>query len=421
EASIWQNFVHTIVPSHNAFGKVTGVIIYSVDETEQRLQEIEEESRKLRLILDHADMTALALFDAQNAELIMASPRYREIIAGIHQRDRDKLIGCTWQELTMVGQDNGQPSMWDTLLATGEVQHQQELHVYLAPDGPESIWDWTLTPIPSVNQEGVRYVLVSAVEISDQVHIREELEQLNLLKDEFISLASHELRTPLTSIMGNAEMLERAARRMLNGSSGAGAAEASKNKRTFEQQQHTVESILHQSRRLNSLIDEMLDIARIHGAQFELHKQERVELVALVRWAIENQAAMSGRRITLETTEEEMSGTWDATRVEQVLNNLLSNAVKYSPGSEAITVRIERTEREVSVSVHDHGQGISKQQQAHIFDRYYRVRTKENTTIEGLGLGLYIAHEIITLHGGRMWLESKRGEGSTFYFSLPLV
>src|SRR5579872_2294770 len=130
---------------------------------------------------------------------------------------------------------------------------------------------------------------------------------------------------------------------------------------------------------------------------------------------------MSGRRITLETTEEEMSGTWDATCVEQVLNNLLSNAVKYSPGSEAITVRIERTEREVSVSVHDHGQGISKQQQAHIFDRYYRVRTKENTTIEGLGLGLYIAHEIITLHGGRMWLESKRGEGSTFYFSLPLV
>ncbi len=70
---------------------------------------------------------------------------------------------------------------------------------------------------------------------------------------------------------------------------------------------------------------------------------------------------------------------------------------------------------------HDQGQGISEEQQAHIFDRYYRVRTNENINTEGLGLGLYIAHEIVMLHGGRMWLESTPGEGSTFYFSLPLV
>jgi signal transduction histidine kinase len=246
------------------------------------------------------------------------------------------------------------------------------------------------------------------------------MERLNLLKDEFISLASHELRTPLTSIMGNAEVMERVAQRMLNGSNGASTTEASKIKRTLEQQQHSLESILHQSRRLNTLIDEMLDIARIHGAQFELHKQEHVELVALVRRVIENQAAVSKRRIELETAEEEISGTWDDARIEQVLNNLLSNAVKYSPEGTTISVRIERTGREVIVSVHDQGEGISEQQQAHIFDRYYRVRTKENVSVDGLGLGLYIVHEIVALHGGSMWLESNQGEGSTFYFSLPL-
>lgn len=419
EEYIGQNFVHTIVPSHNALGKVIGVIIYSIDETEQRSQEIEEESRKLKLIFDHTDITALALFDAQTSELILGSPRYLDIVASIHQRDRNQLIGCKWQELTMFIQDNSQPSLWDTLLVTGEAQRLPELHVRLTPDGPESIWDWTLTPIPSVNQARVRYVLVSAVEISEQVHIRQKMEQLNRLKDDFISIASHELRTPLTSMMGNTEILQHHLGRQLQGAKRTATIETSV--KALEKQHHLVESILHQSLRLNKLIDEMLDIARVQGEQLELYRKEQVQLVALVKREIENQATMSHRRIKLETNAEEVSGTWDDARIEQVVNNLLSNAVKYSSGDEPITVHIERTDSEVLVSVRDHGQGIGDEQQAHIFERYYRIHTDVNHGVEGLGLGLYIAHEIISLHGGRMWLESTPGEGSTFYFTLPLA
>ncbi|MEO8970918.1 MAG: CheR family methyltransferase [Ktedonobacteraceae bacterium] len=413
-----QNFVHTIVPSHDALGKVTGVIIYSIDETEQRAQEIEEESRKLKLIFDHSDITALALYDAQTSELMLGSPRYLDIVASLHRLDRNQLIGGKWQELTMVIQDNSQPSPWDTLLTTREVQRLPELHLHLTPDGPESIWVWTLTPISSVNQEGVRYILVSAIEISEQVHIREEVEQLNQLKDDFISLASHELRTPLTAIMGNTEIMQRNLLRLVQGANGASETTVGRN--VLEQQQHTVESILHQSLRLNKLIDEMLDIARVQGKQLELQRQEHVQLVALVRRAIENQATISHRRITLETNAEEVSGTWDDARIEQVINNLLSNAIKYSPVDDPVTVNIERTASEAVVSVRDHGKGIGEEQQDHIFERYYRARTDINHGVEGLGLGLYIAHEIIHLHGGRMWLESHRGEGSTFYLSLPL-
>jgi two-component system CheB/CheR fusion protein len=433
EAQSEQNFVHTIVPSHDASGRVSGVILYSIDETRLRAQEIEEERRKLKIIFEHADMTALALYDAQTAQLIMGSPRYLDIVASVHKLDREQLIGCTWQELAVVEQNDPQHSLWDDVLKSDKPQHRTEQHLLLTSgdrdnkdngdnqDDKDSIWEWTLTPIYTEgSRDSIRYVLVSGVEITEQVHIRQEMERLNLLKDEFISLASHELRTPLTSIMGNAEVMERVAQRILNGSNGASTTETSKIKRTLEQQQHSLESILHQSRRLNTLIDEMLDIARIHGAQFELHKQEHVELVALVRRVIENQAAVSKRRIELETAEDEIGGTWDDARIEQVLNNLLSNAVKYSPEGKTISVRIERTGREVIVSVHDQGEGISEQQQAHIFDRYYRVRTKENVSVDGLGLGLYIVHEIVALHGGSMWLESNQGEGSTFYFSLPL-
>ena len=82
-------------------------------------------------------------------------------------------------------------------------------------------------------------------------------------------------------------------------------------------------------------------------------------------------------------------------------------------------MRVERTKHEVTFAVRDEGRGISEEQQRHIFERFYRVHANANTGIEGLGLGLYIAHEIVIRHGGRMWLESRTGQGSTFYFSLP--
>ena len=104
-----------------------------------------------------------------------------------------------------------------------------------------------------------------------------------------------------------------------------------------------------------------------------------------------------------------------------MLNNLLTNALKYSGPETPVMVGIERKTNEVIVSVRDQGPGISSEDQSRIFDRFYRVQKTGSSIAEGLGLGLYIAHQIIVQHGGRMWLESKPGEGSTFFFSLPLL
>ena len=98
----------------------------------------------------------------------------------------------------------------------------------------------------------------------------------------------------------------------------------------------------------------------------------------------------------------------------------MSNAIKYSAADKPVVVTVSREHDEAVIAVRDEGQGISEEDQAHIFDRFYRTERSKHSQVEGLGLGLYIASEIVQQQGGRMWCESQKGEGSTFFFSLPL-
>jgi signal transduction histidine kinase len=129
--------------------------------------------------------------------------------------------------------------------------------------------------------------------------------------------------------------------------------------------------------------------------------------------------------IVLQSKEEMILGTWDEDRIEQVLTNLITNALKYSPADKPIVVEIEQhshnPDDEVLVSVHDQGPGIAEEDQVQIFNRFYQVNKTERKPLEGLGLGLYISHEIVTLHGGRIWVNSSQEQGSTFYFTLSLT
>ena len=109
----------------------------------------------------------------------------------------------------------------------------------------------------------------------------------------------------------------------------------------------------------------------------------------------------------------------DRERTEQVLMNVLINAIKYAPEAEPIEVSVVADEAMVTVRVHDHGPGIPADQQARIFERFYRVTGSQQTQVVGLGLGLYLAAEIVKRQGGRIWVESIEGRGSTFSFTLP--
>jgi len=110
----------------------------------------------------------------------------------------------------------------------------------------------------------------------------------------------------------------------------------------------------------------------------------------------------------------------DANRIRQVLDNLIDNAVKYSPQGTAVLVSVRRGGRELVISVTDQGAGISAEELTRIFERMYRVEKRVTPGIEGVGLGLAICQRLVEAHGGRIWAESDKGEGSTFYFSLPV-
>ncbi|HLX57872.1 MAG TPA: CheR family methyltransferase [Ktedonobacteraceae bacterium] len=420
-------FVYTMVPSHDTTGKVSGVIIYAVDETIQRAREIIEEREKLKLLFDNADMSALALYDAQTSELIIGSERYLDTLARAHEIDRNTLVGRTWDEMAFVTPYEQAIAAWKQVIKSGAPLRVPEVRWEFPQQGKETIWDCSLIPLMDRDRPESRYfILVSAVEITDQAQARQEVERLNYLKDEFLSLASHELRTPLTSILGNAELLQLIQQKQ-EARVGAGQEQAQEGTPKRESEALIVGRIVHQAVRMGWLVDEMLDITRMRGEVFELNIKGTVDVVAVARRVVEQFETTTRRAITLETNQESISGDFDEERLEQVLNNLVSNALKYSLPTTPVVVSIELRPAEhdrpgeVIIRVQDEGVGIDEEDQARIFDRFYRVHSNKHNSAGGLGLGLYIAYEIIERQGGRMWLESRPGVGSTFYVSLPLT
>ncbi len=400
--------VYTLVPSHDANGRVSGVLIYALDETERLLKEAEEERKRLHMIFEHTRSTALALYDAQTAGFIMGSPRFLDIVARLRGKDKSELPGSLFYDLTPLASGEEAQKIWKSVIESHTPLRRSEVRIKLAADEPETVWDWTLNPIARREApDTVEYVLVSAVEITEQAQVRQKAEELNRLKDEFMSLASHELRTPLTAIQGNAELLHLKLKQRTEATNSS------------DQDIQVVERIIRQAKQLNRLIEEMLDATRIQGDVLELNIEEGIDLVEITKRVIDSYAA-TGREINLEVSADALVGNWDEDRLEQVLHNLLSNALKYSPQDTSVNVRLQRRDDEALVSIKDRGPGLSAEEQAHIFDRFYRLSRNEKSRVEGLGLGLYIAYQIINRSGGRLWVESKPGEGSTFSFALPL-
>lgn len=234
--------------------------------------------------------------------------------------------------------------------------------------------------------------------------------ELDQLKDRFLSIASHELRTPLTLIKGFTQLLKRVLlQRQAVGN--------------FEREHRLLDNLLHQSDRMEALIGKMLDISRLHSGQLELCYNDEVDLAVLVERIVqEQQDTTSHHTLILRTEQVAIVGSVDEARLEQVLHNLISNAIKYSPPNTTVEIEVSRSRSgEMRVAVRDYGSGISPEQQVYVFDQFYRARHSDHQQVEGLGLGLFISKEIVARHGGQMWVESSLGQGSTFYFMLPLA
>jgi signal transduction histidine kinase len=170
---------------------------------------------------------------------------------------------------------------------------------------------------------------------------------------------------------------------------------------------------------LTRLITDLLDISKVQAGKL-VFAEEFVVVDELVRELVENvQLTAPQHRILIEGTAAcELIG--DKDRLGQVIFNLLSNAIKYSPQAETVVVSLASTPEEIILSVQDFGIGIPSDSQERIFERFYRVSSDVEKRFPGLGIGLFIAHQIIGHYGGRIWVESVEGQGSTFSFALPL-
>jgi PAS domain S-box-containing protein len=229
-----------------------------------------------------------------------------------------------------------------------------------------------------------------------------ERKELDKRKDEFISMASHELKTPVTSLKGFLGLMQR--RLTIQGD---------------EKALHYLARMEAQVNKLTKLINDLFDLSKMQTGQLD-YREERFEVDALVQEIVENvQETTQTHRLLLEgQTQAEVFG--DRDRVGQVLINLLNNAIKYSPQTDTVLVRVAKDQNEALVSVQDFGIGIAKEHQYKIFERFYQVTDPEEKPYPGLGIGLYISCEIVKRHGGQIWIESKKGEGTTFHFTLPL-
>lgn len=235
------------------------------------------------------------------------------------------------------------------------------------------------------------------------------------MDDISVAIASHELRNALTVIKACTQVLQRSLRKEQGISLDQEVLEG-----VHAKQLSYLDTIMSQTNYIDALIGQLFDVSRLRSGLLPL-EYRKVDLVALVHQVVHQQSQITtDHRFMVHTSDETLFAPCDETSIRQVLDNLVNNALKYSPPGIAITVGIERHPPEVVIWVQDEGCGISQEHHAALFDPFYRVCTKGSSCISGLGLGLYISREVINLYGGRIWLKSEPGKGSTFSFSLPL-
>jgi GAF domain-containing protein len=232
-----------------------------------------------------------------------------------------------------------------------------------------------------------------------------QLEVASQHKSEFLANMSHELRTPLNAIIGFSEVLSERMFGEIN-----------------DKQAEYLSDILESGRHLLSLINDILDLSKIEAGRMELDPTDFDLPTAIENTLILVRERAQRRGITLGRTVDESLGTIraDERKLKQVLLNLLSNALKFTPEGGQIDVRARVHDGEVEISVADTGEGIAPEDQEAVFEEFRQVGTAAKK-VEGTGLGLAISRKFIELHGGRIWVKSQLGIGSTFAFTLPLT
>jgi PAS domain S-box-containing protein len=365
---------------------------------------IEHERKRLHTILDQLP-EGILLVEATTGTISYANPEASALLGIAHER----MLGASLNQLEPRSSRLASATLpWNFALIHalwGKTVSSQELEVR-RPDGSRAILLSSTAPIRLDSSGNITEAVIAFQDITVQKTTEQQ-------KIDFLTMVNHELRTPLTAVLGFSDILREQGMDGLN---------------PF--QTTAISSIVEQSEYLHYLVNEILDQSYFERATFDLHLIQQ-DLFPLIHRLIDYYTRThQGYRIELNCEhflfDAKLMGHFDAHRMAQVFNNIFTNAVKYSAVGSVIEVGgrpFTATDAEKSgilLWVKDQGAGISAEDLPHIFERFYRAKNRDYS-VGGLGLGLYLAKEFIQSHGGRIWVESTEGIGSTFFLSLPFI
>ncbi|MGC4123148.1 MAG: PAS domain-containing sensor histidine kinase [Myxococcales bacterium] len=403
-------------PLRGPRGRIVGCVVTLTDVSAHRRAETDREQllRQVSALarhLAHQEKWLQGVLDSMPIPLVLAEPGSGRVTFANDAADRITggyfAAGAPagdrrWSATGPYGTPLSEEELPVRRAVRGERLEGDEVH-WCGPHGRPTLMSFS-ERLPALHGHP-EAVVVSFLDISKLKQAEQELQDAIRVRDEFLSIASHELKTPLTTMSLQVDGMLR-----------AGAAHPERRLPDFMVPK--VETMRRQCDRLAKLINDLLDVSRIRAGRLELVLEE-VNLGALAREVCDrffHEANAAGSRIEVDA-EAGVVGRWDRGRLDQVLTNLVSNAIKYGAGR-PIRVEVAASRRSASVSVRDQGIGIAREHQERIFNRFERAVSSQN--FRGMGLGLWIAREIVERLGGAIALDSEPGRGSCFTASLPL-
>lgn len=401
-------YLVTKFPFLSASGETIGVIGVSRDVTplQQAETALREERDRAQRYLDVAGVMIVAI-DPDGC-LTLANRKAGEILGA----PPAEMVGRKWFDTFLPeGERAAAEESFQRLVAGGEAAEVHFESLVRTRHGEERRIAWHNVTLHDARGRIVG-LLCSGSDVTDYRRAIEEVahreaelakaREIDGLKSNFVSSISHDLRTPLTSIKGYAEFLE----------DGIGGELTS-------QQQEFVSQIERGTRRLENLVDDLLDFARFDAGTFTLRLTpvDLGDLMREVAASMQPQVEEGRLHLTLSPSDEPLVGLLDQKRIERVLANLLSNAIKFTPPGGEIRLRADRVGGELHCEVADSGPGIEAADLPKLFKRFGQLATGQHKG--GTGLGLSISKAIVEAHGGRIGVSNAPGEGSTFWFTLP--
>jgi len=402
--------------------KIKGDTIGAIVVTESRPNR-ELGANDLELVATLAERASVAI---DNAQLYTVAERERQKLAAVISGMTDGVIVCDGKgrvvSINKAGADivvpvqEGTPlaKLYETIKAT-DIEGKP-----LNPDHfPLARVLETGLPVPSFEwlyhrHDGEKRTIQSSAapiydsdgHISGAVAVFRDItaaKQMDKLKDEFVSVVSHELRAPLATISGYTQMLIKQLPR----------------RGEFKEELGQLELIRLCTHQLSTLVRDLLDISSFEAGSLSLNTR-RVSLADLISTTVTRFERLSkNHRLVVHLSPALPPVLADPHRVEQILSNLISNAIKFSPDGGDVVVSTQPREGDVVISVKDRGIGISKYDRARLFNRFFRADNTENRAFEGIGLGLHVCKILVEAQGGQIWVESEKGRGSAFSFTLP--